>query len=515
MPALINYDKEALRAELLGSLLEFCKTFFPLLTGRDFIVSSPLGRESHIIIICRELVALHRGELETPRLLINVPPGHFKSTLLCMFVGWCFAHNPRCNFLYISYSKPLAVKHTATIKQLLSLRHYQYLFDVKISSDSKAKEYFKTEQGGHVSAYGSSGSITGQDAGLPQPGFNGAVIMDDMHKPDEVFSDTLRQSVIDNYLNTITKRARHTDTAFICLAQRLHEDDICQFLKDGRDGYKWRQVILQSLDAAGNALFPEVFPKDMLLKTKEFAPYVFAAQDQQEPAPAGGSVFKPEWFYLLDDEPELLQTFICCDTAETAASHNDATVFSFFGIYKIKQTGVDIEQLALHWIDCYECRVEPKDLENEFLTFWADCMRHKVQPSIAVIEKKSTGVTLSSILQSRRGLQIRSIERTRASGSKAQRYLEIQPLIAKGLVSFTKGARHSDMCLRQAEKITANDTHRHDDIIDTLYDGCKIALIDKSLYTEHKENETRRKIISNINRKQMQNKRLRSELWQR
>jgi hypothetical protein len=31
-------------------------------------------------------------------------------------------------------------------------------------------------------------------------------------------------------------------------------------------------------------------------------------------------------------------------------------------------------------------------------------------------------------------------------------------------------------------KITANDAHRHDDICDTLYDGVKIALIDKSLH---------------------------------
>jgi len=37
---------------------------------------------------------------------------------------------------------------------------------------------------------------------------SGAVIMDDMHKPDDVFSDTIRQGVIDNYFNTIKPRPR-------------------------------------------------------------------------------------------------------------------------------------------------------------------------------------------------------------------------------------------------------------------------------------------------------------------
>lgn len=44
------------RAKLTGSLLLFTQTFFPLLTGRDFIISNPDGRESHFITICRAKV---------------------------------------------------------------------------------------------------------------------------------------------------------------------------------------------------------------------------------------------------------------------------------------------------------------------------------------------------------------------------------------------------------------------------------------------------------------------------
>jgi hypothetical protein len=74
------------------------------------------------------------------------------------------------------------------------------------------------------------------------------------------------------------------------------------------------------------------------------------------------------------------------------------------------------------------------------------------------------------------------VQRTKASKSKTGRYIEMQPYIASKCVTFTIGARHSKKCKDHMEKITANDTHRHDDICDTLYDGVKIGLIDKSLH---------------------------------
>jgi len=88
---------------------------------------------------------------------------------------------------------------------------------------------------------------------------------------------------------------------------------------------------------------------------------------------------------------------------------------------------------------------------------------------------------LISILEDVRGLQIREVKRTKASGSKTARYLEMQSLIAAKLVSLPAGKRHTDGCILHMSKITANNTHRHDDIADTLYDAVKIALIDKTI----------------------------------
>jgi len=380
--------------------------------------------------------------------------------------------------MYISYSVKIATKQTEVIKRIMSLREYKELFNIHILSDSKAKACFKTNFNGGIMAFGAAGSITGFDAGLPGlDRFCGALIIDDAHKPDEVHSDTIREKVLQNFRETSKGRIRGYRVPIIFLGQRLHESDLPGWLLDGGDGYHWETVILKSLDEHDNALYPEAYPKETLIIERDISPYVFASQHQQDPIPAGGALFKPDYFIMLSEEPKFVLTFITADTAETDKAWNDATVFSFWGLYKLP--GFD-DQYALHWIDCIEERVEPKDLKDLFVGFWAHCMRHKSPPRMACIEKKSTGVTLLSLLSEVRGISVRDIERDNTS--KTQRFLETQPFVYKKLISFTEDAKHADMCIKHMSKITANNSHRHDDIADTLSDACKIALIDKTLH---------------------------------
>lgn len=498
----LNLELETLAAELKGSLLFFAQTFYPLLTGREFIIPQPICRESHVITLSRALTRAARLEIPSQRLLINLPPGHGKSLMLSLWTAWTIAQYPDSKFLYVSYSKSLAGKHTETIKRIISLRHYKYLFDVSIRYDSKAKEHFQTTAGGSVMAAGSSGSITGFDAGSPGLNrFSGAIILDDAHKPDEAHSSKIREGVIENYRETLQQRARGVNVPFIYIGQRLHEADLADYLLRGEDGYNWERIILPAIDAVGNALYPEAFPLQSLLIKQEKDPYVFASQLQQDPIPSGGALFKPDWFVSLPEEPKMLITFITADTAETDKSWNDATVFSFWGLYEIENFGKKTGEMGLHWLDCMEIRIEPKDLKDSFISFYTDCMRHCVSPKLAAIEKKSTGTTLISVLKEFRGLSIREIERTRASGSKTQRALEIQPIIASKLISFSDTAKHKEMCINHMSKITANESHRHDDIFDTCADAIKLALMDKTIYNIDNRDITRNDILSGLNNK--------------
>lgn len=496
---MIDIDKEEQASELRGSLLLFTEVFFNHLTGREFIVSKPICRESHHIIICREFTNLFYNQHPAHGLLINVPPGYGKSVLTSMFIAWCYAHYSDCNFLYISYSHELAATHTHFIRSIMTSNLYQYLFDVSIGSDTRAKDKFSTTKGGSISAFGSQGAITGMNAGLPGLSrFSGAVIIDDAHKPDEVHSDSMRSSVIRNYQETILQRPRDTNVPIVFIGQRLHEEDLGAHLMSGNDVRTWEAVVLKGIDDAGNALYPEAQTLDYLLELQKKQPYVFSAQIQQSPIPSGGSLFKPEWFEILDHEPKIIKTFITADTAEGTHTWNDFSVFSFWGIYNIQSMGKDTGQMGLHWIDCMQLKIEPKDLQANFIDFYSNCMLHPMPPLVACIEKKSTGVTLVSTLKELRGLAIREIERTRASGSKTQRFLECQPYIASKLVSFTLRAKHTQMCLKHMATITANDSHRHDDIADTLADAIKLALIEKTIYTINKPESKYRNILAGL-----------------
>lgn len=461
----IDYEKEELASRLRGSLLEFTRFFFKHITGRDFIVSRPVARESHHIVVCRELTKLFRLQTPNHRLIINLPPGYGKSILVSHWIAWAMASYPDSNFIYISYSHDLAAKHTSFIKNIISSEAYSYLFGIGVKRDSRAKDYFQTEQGGTVKAYGSGGSITGQDAGLPGlDRFSGAVIIDDPIKPDDGLSEAVRTNVVNNYQATIRTRLRGINVPMVFIGQRVHEQDLAAFLLGGNDTTEWESIVLKALDPTLNSLYPEVSTVKALLALQEKSPYVFSSQYQQDPLPAGGAIFKESWFYVMDEEPNILTTFITADTAETDKSWNDATVFSFWGLYEIETMGRKTGEMGLHWLDCLELTIEPKDLKEAFMDFYANCSRHKNPPLMAAIEKKSTGVTLVSTLKELRGISIREINRTSASGSKAQRFLEIQPYVASKRISFTKGDRHIDVCITHMGKITPNNSHRWDDV---------------------------------------------------
>jgi hypothetical protein len=142
-------------------------------------------------------------------------------------------------------------------------------------------------------------------------------------------------------------------------------------------------------------------------------------------------------------------------------------------------------------------------------------MRHPVAPKLIAIEKKSTGGTLLSLIDDIRAIQLRDIPRTRESGNKTKRFLEAQPYVAERRVSFTNGARHVKMCLDHMSKITANETHRWDDIADTLADAIKFGLIDKTIINISEHKTQYEELAKNLNYDHNTIKRLRKAAFSR
>lgn len=473
------------KCDLLGSYSKFLRYFFYQRHGKRFEFSDPEGRESHHITIAKALTQVFDGKIK--RLIINIPPRYGKTEMVVNWMAWCLARYPDCQFLYVSYGADLATRYTGEVRDIITHEKFKRLFGVKLRDDTKSKSDFKTTAQGRVFGVGAEGGITGTGAGLKNVNrFGGAIVIDDIIKPGDAASETIRESANKWYMNTLRSRLNSMDTPIVFIGQRTHEDDLAGRLlsvsaKTGRsrfDGERWDQVVLPALDEHCNPLWPQFQCRSVLTNLQETAPYEFAAQYQQNPQPAGGGLFKSEWFLCLEEEPKIEAVFITVDTAETSKRHNDATVFSFWGVYRAPQ---DNTVLCLHWLDCEENWWEPKDLQAAFLDFYTRCRAvwNQDTPIPAYIEKKSTGVTLVSVLNELQGVTVIPIERDRTS--KTARFLASQPFIANKQVTLPLHAAHTKRCIEHMSKITANEMHRCDDIADTCADAIRLALKEKQL----------------------------------
>lgn len=497
----LSAEEFELQRDLLSSFFLFTRVFFEKRTGREFDIGKPVSRESHVITICKALTRVLTGE--TNRLIINVPPRYGKTELVIHFIAWAFAHYPDSNFLYTSYAHSLARKQTKIIRQILNMPLYRHLFGIEINSDSSAADDFETIQDGSVYAAGSGGAITGRGAGVRGVDrFGGAIIIDDIHKPEDIFSEKIRKSENEWFYSTLLSRLNDPQkTPIILIAQRLHEDDLPGNLT--RTG-EWETVVLPALDSVGNALDESRHTAPQLEKMKIESRYVFASQMQQNPQAKGTGVFLEKDFPLLENNPKILKTFITVDAAESTKKENDYSVFSFWGVYEIESNGIKTGLIGLHWLDCYEKRIEPRHIESEFTAFWMRCMAHEVKPQLALIETKSAGTTLASHLQDQPGITVWGINRTKFtesnsySGNKSQRFIRCQPYVAARQVTLPKFSLHSEKCIEHMNKITFNNSHANDDIADTAADAIQAALIDKTIWQpdSNESNEVLDKIMS-------------------
>lgn len=259
-------------------------------------------RAPHHRLICDALMRVLRGECK--RLIINIPPRYSKTELaVLMFIAWAMGKAPDAEFIHTSYSATLASNNSAAVRGLLQHEAYQEIFPaVRLAAEAKA--HWTTTEGGVMYAAGAGGTITGFGAGKMREGFGGAIIIDDPHKADEARSDVIRQGVIDWFSNTLESRKNDPErTPIILIMQRLHERDLAGWLLGGGNGEKWDHVCLSAWQEDGTPLWPEKHGADDLRRMEAAAPYTFAGQYRQMPAPPEGGVFKPDMLQVVDAIP--------------------------------------------------------------------------------------------------------------------------------------------------------------------------------------------------------------------
>lgn len=345
--------KELLRLELLTSFEKYTKAMFKAQYHRSFIVAE---HHKKMFLALQDVV-----DGNCKRLIINIAPRYGKTELVIKsFISWCFALNPKCRFLHLSYSDILVNDNSETIRSIMLEQLYTTLFPQSaLASEKGSAKRWKTKAGGELYAVSTQGQVTGFGAGnvdidpelekmdggnnifafddhtnemLNMIGattniFQGAIVIDDPIKPEDAESDIVRERINMRFENTIRNRTNSRDTPIIIIMQRLHEHDLCGYLQEIEPD-EWTVLSLPAIQTdpetgEEHALWPMKHTLEELYKMRALNPVVFDTQYMQDPTPKEGLMYA-EGFrtYRREELPtgsKAIQKWNYTDTADTGA----------------------------------------------------------------------------------------------------------------------------------------------------------------------------------------------------
>lgn len=342
---------------LEGSFKEFIRYFFPIVEGVDFIFCS------HHDQIIEKLEAVYNGECN--RLIINIPPGYGKTELVVvMFSAWCYAVEPRCRFLHLSYADDLVGLNSVKIKAIINCKEFQDLWPTEFDSSVNGKGHWKTDKG-EFRAVSTGGMVTGFRAGRLEKGFRGCILYDDPIKPEDAQSSIKRNAKNAQVASTIKSRLAQSETPIILIMQRVHDDDTSGYLLEGGSGDDWEHLNIPAIIDAGTenerALWPEKDPLPFLKRFQEASPYVFGGQYMGNPVPDDGVMFKRDRFNWYDKET--LPDGSDYGAGDFASSDEATADFTELGVFRVTPD----RRVYLH--DWYSCQADPKEWIEMLLDF--------------------------------------------------------------------------------------------------------------------------------------------------
>lgn len=445
-------------------LLTFTQTMFRARKGADMKLNG------HQVAVCNALERVVIGKC--PRLIINIPPRSGKTELAVInFIAWCMGNWPDSEFIHASYSKRLATANTYAVRATMQHEKYQQIFShTELMADSKAKDEFRTAQGGIVYATGAEGAITGYGAGKMRDTFGGAIIIDDPHKAGEANSTIMRQNVLDWFSTTMESRKNSRHTPIIVIMQRLNEQDLAGWLASGGNGEHWEVLSIPAVTADGNSFWPEQFELSMLERLRAANSYVFAGQYMQRPSPEGGGIFKESWLRQWQVLPQLEHRMIYADTAMKTGQENDFSVFQHWG------KGKDGK---IYLLDMIRGKWEAPQLLAQARAFWDKCKNAEKSTLRQMrIEDKASGTGLIQQLK-QGGVPVAGIPRDK---DKITRGYDAAPQIEAGNVLLPeRGEFLSDLL----HEMSVFPMGAHDDCVDPLMDAISDMLNSRTGYSWH------------------------------
>jgi predicted phage terminase large subunit-like protein len=273
--------------------------------------------------------------------------------------------------------------------------------------------------------------------------------------------------------------------AVIVIGARFAADDLGGRIIESEDGPNWKVVNLPALAGpddplgreVGEALWPERMGVDELeMRRTQMGTRAFDAQFQQSPVPAGGVLFKSEWF---ENRYDALPTL---DTAQPVESGSSGSrpprLLRVQSIDSAWKTGLSNDWSVIatllnderdtYVIDVWRGKAEYPDLRRAVIDEFAE---HR--PSIVYVEEAASGYAIVADLRRSTGIPIKSV---RPTGSKIARAETVLPLFEAGRVRFPRSAPWLDAVLSEFLRFGSGGRH-HDDAVDAIVLGVSMIKI--------------------------------------
>ena len=294
------------------SLVEFMRQGWHVVEPAE-----PFLENWHLGYIAEHLEAVTAGEIT--RLLINLPPRHTKSLLTTVF--WpCFEwlQRPDLRYLFVSYAATLSSEHSRKRRSVLESDWFRANWPtLTLMGDQNVKmEYENTSKGVMVST-SVGGSATGKGGNR--------IVIDDPIDPEDAYSDAKRVAANDYIERTLPSRLNvPRRDAIVMVMQRLHEDDPSGRILANRDS-DWVHVCVPAeckerttytyprsgevrVREVGDVLWParvDQHDLDSIKTGDNMTVRDFEAQYNQNPSPAGGTMFVRSWWRYYVQLPRL------------------------------------------------------------------------------------------------------------------------------------------------------------------------------------------------------------------
>lgn len=378
----------------------------------------------HLDAVCHRLDCLYTGT--SHRLVINLPPRNGKSkTVSVIWVAWMLGIDPGLNFVCVSYSNELSVKLARDCLMVMQSPGYRKIFPQTIVSRRRsAAADFETTRGGGRLATSVSGSLTGRGGDI--------IIIDDVIKPEDAHSENARNKVNAWFKSTLALRLNDKKSGkLLCLMPRLHQDDLSGVLMNSA---VWDQLSLPAIATCeekiplpggllhhreiGDVLHPEREPLAILEQLKKtIGTNAFQAQYQQNPVPAGGTLFKSTW---LSEWPEDFDPSACgevvqsWDTAVKTGARND---------FSVCITAL-ICRKSIYILDVFRARLQFHELKAKAME-----LPRLHGAKVILIEDASSGAALVQSLRAEKLSGVPRLIARRPEGGKLIRFLLASAMI--------------------------------------------------------------------------------------